>query len=53
MNFGLFFTLWDRLLGTLRLGSERAPSVGDVGIDSYPHFPQNYARQLVLPFKRD
>jgi sterol desaturase/sphingolipid hydroxylase (fatty acid hydroxylase superfamily) len=53
VNFGLFFTFWDRLLGTLRLGSERAPGVGDVGIDSYPHFPQNYARQLVLPFKSD
>jgi sterol desaturase/sphingolipid hydroxylase (fatty acid hydroxylase superfamily) len=53
VNFGLFFTFWDRLLGTLRLDSERAPRVGDVGIEDAPHFPQTYARQLVLPFKGD
>jgi sterol desaturase/sphingolipid hydroxylase (fatty acid hydroxylase superfamily) len=53
VNFGLFFTFWDRLLGTLRLDCDRAPSVGDVGIEACPHFPQDYARQLVLPFKSD
>jgi sterol desaturase/sphingolipid hydroxylase (fatty acid hydroxylase superfamily) len=30
VNFGLFFTLWDSLLGTLKLQSERAPSSGDI-----------------------
>jgi sterol desaturase/sphingolipid hydroxylase (fatty acid hydroxylase superfamily) len=51
VNFGLFFTLWDRLLGTLRLESERAPIAGDVGIGDRPDFPQRYVTQLVLPFK--
>jgi sterol desaturase/sphingolipid hydroxylase (fatty acid hydroxylase superfamily) len=50
VNFGLFLTCWDRLLGTLKLSSERAPSAGDIGIQDHPHFPQNYMTQLVLPF---
>ena len=50
VNFGLFFTLWDRMFGTLKLGSERAPSVGDIGIQDHRHFPQHYMTQLVLPF---
>jgi sterol desaturase/sphingolipid hydroxylase (fatty acid hydroxylase superfamily) len=51
VNFGLFLTFWDRLLGTLKLGSERPPSVGDIGIEDRPHFPQHYVTQLALPFK--
>lgn len=51
VNFGLFFTLWDRLLGTLRLECDRVPRAGDVGIADSPHFPQNYVTQLVAPFK--
>jgi sterol desaturase/sphingolipid hydroxylase (fatty acid hydroxylase superfamily) len=53
VNFGLFFTLWDRLLGTLRLPSERKPAAGDIGIQDCPHFPQLYARQLAVPFDAD
>jgi sterol desaturase/sphingolipid hydroxylase (fatty acid hydroxylase superfamily) len=53
VNFGLFFTLWDRLLGTFRLTSERRPGVDDIGIQDCQHFPQAYVRQLVLPFERD
>jgi sterol desaturase/sphingolipid hydroxylase (fatty acid hydroxylase superfamily) len=53
VNFGLFFTFWDRLLGTLRLDSERAPSAGDIGIEDGQHFPQVYVTQLVRPFKND
>jgi sterol desaturase/sphingolipid hydroxylase (fatty acid hydroxylase superfamily) len=53
MNFGLFFTFWDSMLGTLKLDSPRAPSVGDIGIHDRPHFPQSYVTQLVLPFKDD
>lgn len=52
VNFGLFFTLWDRMLGTLRLESERTPRAGDVGIQDAPHFPQNYVKQLAMPFRR-
>jgi sterol desaturase/sphingolipid hydroxylase (fatty acid hydroxylase superfamily) len=51
VNFGLFFTVWDRLLGTLRLDSDRVPRAGDVGIEDRPDFPQRYVTQLVAPFK--
>jgi len=50
VNFGLFFTFWDSLLGTLKLASERTPSAGDIGIQDHPSFPQHYIRQLILPF---
>jgi sterol desaturase/sphingolipid hydroxylase (fatty acid hydroxylase superfamily) len=50
VNFGLFFTFWDRLLGTFRLPSARRPGIGDIGIQDCKHFPQAYTRQLVLPF---
>jgi sterol desaturase/sphingolipid hydroxylase (fatty acid hydroxylase superfamily) len=53
VNFGLFFTLWDRLLGTFRLSSQRQPGASDIGIQDCPQFPQVYARQLALPFKRE
>jgi sterol desaturase/sphingolipid hydroxylase (fatty acid hydroxylase superfamily) len=50
VNFGLFFTWWDSLLGTLKLDSERAPRSGDIGIQNQPQYPQDYVTQLVLPF---
>ena len=50
MNFGLFFTWWDRLLGTLKLDAARNPSAGDIGIQDHGEFPQHYMTQLVLPF---
>ena len=50
VNFGLFFTCWDRFLGTLKLSAERAPRVGDIGIHNYTRYPQHYLTQLVLPF---
>jgi sterol desaturase/sphingolipid hydroxylase (fatty acid hydroxylase superfamily) len=51
VNFGLFFTFWDRLLGTFRLDSDHAPRAGDVGIEDSPDFPQAYVTQLLAPFK--
>jgi sterol desaturase/sphingolipid hydroxylase (fatty acid hydroxylase superfamily) len=50
VNFGLFFTWWDRWLGTLKLDAARNPSVGDIGIQDHGEFPQDYMTQLVLPF---
>ncbi|MGH6736509.1 MAG: sterol desaturase family protein [Methyloceanibacter sp.] len=50
VNFGLFFTVWDRLLGTFKLPGERRPRSGDVGIQDCPHYPQVYAKQLMAPF---
>ncbi len=51
VNFGLFTTLGDRLLGTLdgelgtRLGSD------DLGIQAEPDYPAGYAAQLARPFR--
>ena len=50
VNFGLFFTFWDDLLGTLRLELPRPPVAGDIGIQDQPDFPQIYLTQLVMPF---
>jgi hypothetical protein len=50
VNFGLFFNLWDWLLGTAfyRAGYRMGP--GDLGIGSRPDFPLGYAAQLRDPF---
>ncbi len=53
VNFGLFFTVWDRLLGTYQAPHERKPRVGDIGIQDCPHYPQDYATQLRAPFDPD
>ncbi|SDX42720.1 sterol desaturase family protein [Lysobacter enzymogenes] len=51
VNFALFFSVWDRLLGTAaqapgyRVGSE------DLGIGSHPDYPRDYAGQLLEPFR--
>jgi sterol desaturase/sphingolipid hydroxylase (fatty acid hydroxylase superfamily) len=50
VNFGLFLTVWDRLLGTFRPGSKRAPAAGDIGVHDQPSYPQKYLTQLALPF---
>jgi fatty-acid desaturase/sterol desaturase/sphingolipid hydroxylase (fatty acid hydroxylase superfamily) len=50
VNFGLFFTAWDRLLGTFRVSSQRAPAAGDIGLQDESCFPQRYWAQLALPF---
>jgi len=52
VNFGLFLTVWDRLLGTFRQDSECTPTTGDIGIQDQPCFPQRYLTQLTLPFAR-
>ena len=51
VNFGLFFTFWDRLLGTLRFENERAPRLGDIGLQNGLDVPQRYVQQLMQPFK--
>jgi sterol desaturase/sphingolipid hydroxylase (fatty acid hydroxylase superfamily) len=50
VNFGLFFTIWDRALGTFRRASNRLPTAGDIGVDGEPRYPQGYLAQLALPF---
>jgi sterol desaturase/sphingolipid hydroxylase (fatty acid hydroxylase superfamily) len=52
VNFGLFFTFWDRMLGTLRLPKDAPrPKSGDVGVEGQPAFTQHYLEQLLWPFK--
>ncbi|NVZ52953.1 sterol desaturase family protein [Pseudomonas sp. B6002] len=52
VNFGLFFNLWDWLLGTAfyREGYRMGP--GDLGIGSRPDFPVAYGAQLRDPFMK-
>src|ERR1700730_11776712 len=52
VNFGLFFTFWDRALGKFRASSQRAPAAGDIGLQDQPSYPQRYWDQLTLPFAR-
>ncbi|MGD9784824.1 MAG: sterol desaturase family protein [Hyphomicrobiaceae bacterium] len=49
-NFGLFLTLWDRLLGTFVPEPSRPIVASDMGIDEVPQFPRGYVEQLVFPF---
>lgn len=50
-NFGLFTTLWDRMLGTFQPEPPRPITATDLGIDELPHFPRHsFVEQLMLPF---
>lgn len=49
-NFGLFLTVWDRLLGTFQAEPARPITARDMGIDDAPNFPKSYLEQLVFPF---
>lgn len=50
VNFGLFFNLWDWLLGTAFYREHYHMGLGDLGIGSRPDFPVAYAAQLRDPF---
>lgn len=50
VNFGLFLTVWDRLLGTFRAEPPRPITARDMGIDEVPQFPTSYVDQLAFPF---
>lgn len=51
VNFGLFTTLWDRLLGTAIDDPNRRFMPDDFGIGTRPDYPQGYLAQLVEPFR--
>lgn len=51
VNFGLFTTFWDRLLGTAVFDPQARFGPGDFGIGTRPDYPQAYLAQLVEPFK--
>lgn len=50
VNFGLFFNLWDWLLGTVFDRPRYRMGPGDLGIGSRPDFPRDYLAQLCDPF---
>lgn len=50
VNFGLFFNLWDWLLGTAFYREHSPMGLGDLGIGSRPDFPVGYLAQLRDPF---
>ncbi len=52
VNFALFFSFWELLVGTAftRSGCELRSS--DLGIGSQPDYPKAYLQQLAQPFKR-
>ena len=52
VNFGLFTTLWDRLLGTAVDDPQLRFRPGDFGIGDQPRYPRAYLAQLLAPFRR-
>ncbi|MEH6413473.1 sterol desaturase family protein [Pseudomonas sp. CGJS7] len=50
VNFGLFFTVWDRLLGTAFDNPRYRIDSEDLGIGSWPDYPSEYRDQLLEPF---
>ncbi len=51
VNFGLFTTIWDRMLGTAVYDARRRFSSNDLGIGKEPDYPDGYLAQLIRPFK--
>jgi len=51
VNFALFFSVWDRLLGTAARAPGYRVGSADLGIGSRPDYPQDYAGQLLEPFR--
>lgn len=50
VNFGLFTTIWDRLLGTVA-PPRPTPRDGEIGVAGSPDYPTAYWAQLVEPFR--
>lgn len=51
VNFGLFTTLTDRLLGTCYYDKDRTITSEDMGIATQANYPINYIEQLTEPFR--
>ena len=51
VNFGLFTTIWDRLLGTAFDDPAARFGPGDFGIGDRPDYPRSYGAQLLEPFR--
>lgn len=53
VNFALFFSFWDRLLGTALHLPHYALADDDLGIGDFPDYPVAYTAQVRQPFRRD
>lgn len=51
VNFGLFLTVWDMILGTARFSSSGHIRAGQLGIAGHPDYPETYLAQLGEPFR--
>lgn len=51
VNFGLFFTVWDRMLGTYVWDPRARFDSSVLGIAAEPRYPAGYLRQLLEPFR--
>lgn len=51
VNFGLFLTAWDVLLGTANFSSSRNVRSGKIGIENTTDYPSDYWGQLLEPLK--
>lgn len=51
VNFGLFLTVWDHLLGTAYFDANQTFAADDLGIENQPDYPVTYLEQLKRPFK--
>ena len=52
VNFGLFTTFWDRLLGTFHQEERERLRSEELGIAGDPGYPTRYLAQLAAPFVR-
>ncbi len=52
VNFGLFTTLWDHLLGTYVFETREPFESRELGIAAEPDYPTAYVPQLLAPFRR-
>lgn len=52
VNFGLFTTLTDWLIGTYFYDKRRTIGEGDLGIGDQPDYPVGYLKELVMPFRK-
>ena len=51
VNFGLFTTIWDRLLGTAVLDPCIDDTTVNLGLAGHPDYPKAYLAQLIEPFR--
>lgn len=51
VNFGLFTSLWDHMLGTFVLTGRPTPRAGELGIEGEPDYPRSYGAHLLAPFR--